>query len=228
MSSGGGGDLSIDEHAGMSLRERKRLVAREALSAAALRLAMDKGLENVRVEDIAAEVGVSARTFNNYFSSKEEAICAITVKRNARIGEFLLRRPADEPIWTATINAVRDHYAELGEPTREFVERFRMLIFNDALRGEFLKAHGEVERQIALAVAERTGTDVDRDLGPLLLAGAIASAIRVAMIHWLHYDLKKPMAECVHAALTELAAGLPSLTAKATYKNQPNHDDEDE
>ncbi len=221
-------DLTIDEHAGLSLRERKRLVAREALSTAALRLTMEKGLENVRVEDIAAEVGVSARTFNNYFSSKEEAICAITVRRNIRIGDLLLNRPADEPIWTAAINAVAEHYADIGEPTREFVERFRMLIDNDALRGEFLKAHGEVERGIAIAVAERTGTDVTRDLGPLLLAGAIASAIRVAMIHWLHYDLEKPMAECVRAALTELSDGIPSLTAKTGYNRGNNHDDDDE
>ncbi|HEV3359770.1 MAG TPA: TetR family transcriptional regulator [Pseudonocardiaceae bacterium] len=229
-------DLTIDEHAGLSLRERKRLVAREALSAAALRLAMDKGLENVRVEDIAAEVGVSARTFNNYFSSKEEAICAITIRRNARIGDFLLKRPADEPIWTATINAVVEHYSDIGEPTREFVRRFRMLVSNEALRGEFLKAHGEVERRLAIAVAQRTGTDATSDLGPLLLAGAIASAIRVAMIHWLHHDLVKPMGECVRAALTELADGLPSLTARnqSSLEAKPvsdvhrNHDDEDE
>ena len=105
--------LTIDEHEGLTLRERKRLAAQEALSSAAIRLAMEKGLENVRVEDIAAEVGVSPRTFNNYFSSKEEAICAITIRRNGRIADLLLSRPADEPIWTAVINAVSEHYADM-------------------------------------------------------------------------------------------------------------------
>jgi AcrR family transcriptional regulator len=217
--------LELDEHEGLTLRERKRLAARDALSAAALRLAMDKGLENVRIEDITAEVGVSPRTFNNYFSSKEEAICAMTVRHNTRIADFLLKRPADEPIWSAAINAVMDHYTETGDPTREFVERFRLLIGNLALRGEFLKAHGEMERRISLAVAERTGTDVERDLGPRLLAGAIASSIRVAMWQWLKHDRESTLAECVSEALTELSNGLPSLVANDNRKNHHNHDD---
>ena len=219
--------VTIDEHEGLTLRERKRLAAREALSSAAIRLAMEKGLENVRVEDIAAEVGVSPRTFNNYFSSKEEAICAITIRRNGRIADLLLARPADEPIWTAVINAVMEHYADVtGDAPREFIAKFRLLLDSDALRGEFLKAHGEVERKISLAVAQRTGTDVERDLGPMLLAGSIASAMRVGMHRWLTYDHASNMGDCVRAALDELANGLPSLNAKSHDKSH-HHDDDD-
>jgi AcrR family transcriptional regulator len=218
--------LAIDEHEGLTLRERKRLAAREALSAAAIRLAMDKGLENVRVEDIAAEVGVSPRTFNNYFSSKEEAICATTVRRNERIADLLLNRPADEPIWTAVTNAVTEHYADLdGAPAREFIARFRLLLDSDALRGEFLKAHAEVERKLATAVARRTGADVERDLGPRLLAGVINCATRTGMYRWLHIDREASMAQCIRAALDELANGLPSLKAKTANHTHHNHDD---
>ena len=56
---------------------------------AALRLAVERGLENVTVEDITAEAGVSLRTFGNYFSSKYEAICAIGTDRARRIGATL-------------------------------------------------------------------------------------------------------------------------------------------
>src|SRR3954447_13550877 len=56
------------------LRERKKQQTREALSWAALRLAVERGYGNVLVEDIAAEAGVSPRTFNNYFAGKAEAI----------------------------------------------------------------------------------------------------------------------------------------------------------
>jgi AcrR family transcriptional regulator len=218
--------LVIDEHEGLTLRERKRLAAREALSSAAIRLAMEKGLEHVRVEDIAAEVGVSPRTFNNYFSSKEEAICAITIRRNGRIADLLLGRPADEPIWTAVTNAVSEHYGDMtGDAPREFIAKFRLLLDSDALRGEFLKAHGDVERKLGLAVAQRTGTDVERDLGPMLLAGAITSAMRVGMHRWLKHDRDATLADCVRAALDELANGLPSLKAKAVNQSHHNRDD---
>jgi len=75
---------------------------------AALRLAVERGLENVTVEDITAGAGVSLRTFGNYFSSKYEAICAIGTDRARRIGATLLARPAGEPLWDAIAGALRE------------------------------------------------------------------------------------------------------------------------
>src|SRR5215472_9047462 len=66
------------------LRERKKRATREALRLAALRLAVEQGWERVRVEDIAAEAGVSTRTFNNYFAGKDEAFLATAYDRGAR------------------------------------------------------------------------------------------------------------------------------------------------
>ncbi|WP_449657278.1 helix-turn-helix domain-containing protein [Streptomyces dubilierae] len=45
-----------------------------ALSRTAAQLSAARGWSAVKVEDIAAAVGVSPRTYNNYFSSKTEAI----------------------------------------------------------------------------------------------------------------------------------------------------------
>jgi len=56
------------------LRERKKADTRRALSDAALGLAFERGLDNVTREDIANVVGVSLRTFNNYFNGKYEAL----------------------------------------------------------------------------------------------------------------------------------------------------------
>src|SRR5215831_13100654 len=78
------------------LRERKKQATRAALRTAALRLALERGPGNVRVEDIAEAAGVSPRTYNNYFSSREQAIiAAVTAERASRIAAALAHRPAE-------------------------------------------------------------------------------------------------------------------------------------
>src|SRR5688572_21330773 len=100
-----------DAHVNPGLRERKKLATRQALGYAAMRLAVERGLDNLLVEDIAAAANVSPRTFNNYFSSKYEAICALAVDRARRAGDALRRRPRSEPFWEAVIAAVLAEYA---------------------------------------------------------------------------------------------------------------------
>src|SRR5260370_30691485 len=98
------------DHEPSGLRERKKVATRHALGVAAMRLAMARGLENVLVEDIAEAAGVSARTFNNYFASKYEAICALGFDRAMRIGSALSERPGRQPIWQALTSAVMSEY----------------------------------------------------------------------------------------------------------------------
>src|SRR5262245_66376689 len=97
------GFVGTPEADGAGLRVRKKVATREALSWAALRLAAERGLDRVRVDEIAAAAGVSPRTYNNYFSSKEEAICALVVERAKRVGAALRARPADEPLGEAIV-----------------------------------------------------------------------------------------------------------------------------
>ena len=101
------------------LRERKKQATRLALGTAALRLTSRRGLDKVRVEEIAAAADVSLRTFNNYFSSKEEAIVSLPVDRASRIGTALDARPPAEPLAEALSRVFVDQYIGTGEPDRE-------------------------------------------------------------------------------------------------------------
>src|SRR3984957_673322 len=131
-------DHEHDHAAG--LRERKKLATRRALGFAAMRLAIERGLDNVAVEDIAEAAGVSARTFNNYFASKYEAICSLTMDRGQLVGFALRQRPADEPLLGAITGAVLEPYS-FGDqaPDRDWIEGLRLVIQSPLLQGEYLR-----------------------------------------------------------------------------------------
>ncbi|MFI9576020.1 TetR family transcriptional regulator [Microbispora rosea] len=202
------------------LRERKKQETRIALSWAAIRLAVERGLENVRVEDIAAEARVAPRTFNNYFSSKGEAIAARHLDRARLIAQELRRRPASEPLWEAIKIAVITQLAmgasyDARQPDQQWQTGIRLMVSEPSLQGEMLKANAIAEDELAAAIAERTGTDVARDLYPRLVAGAAGAAIRVAMDQWLRADPPVPVKPLIEDALDWLSAGLPEPGAEA-------------
>ncbi|MEU7789695.1 MULTISPECIES: TetR/AcrR family transcriptional regulator [unclassified Amycolatopsis] len=201
----------------LTLRERKKREARKALAQAALRLTLDRGLENVKVEDIATEVGVSPRTFNNYFSSKEQAVCSVVVDRHEGMREALLARPDGEPLWDSVKYAVLEQYSREGEPDRAYVARIRELMGRLMLRGEFLNAHAAVERVLAETIAKRVG-GVDHLLCRLM-AASVESAVRVAFTNWFTTE-GEPFLPILERLLDELSAGMPTLTA-GTAAPQP-------
>ena len=173
-------------HAGdnrvLSLRERKKQATREALGAAAMRLALERGFDNVRVEDIAEAAGVSPRTFNNYFSSREEAICALRNAHVERIAAALRARPAGEPLLDALMNAV---LADHGHgPNRDVA---KLIHCTPSLSREFVRNVVQAQVPLMEAIADRTGTAPD-DLLPEVISATVLGAQRVAMHRWMQSD----------------------------------------
>src|SRR5690606_827222 len=66
--------MTFDGRTDDGLRARKQRATREAIHRIAVRRALAVGPHNVTTAEISAEVGVSARTFFNYFPSKEDAM----------------------------------------------------------------------------------------------------------------------------------------------------------
>jgi len=198
------------------LRERKKRETRIALSWATIRLVVERGLDNVRIEDIAAEAGVSTRTFSNYFATKGEAIVARHFERARAIAEQLRHRPADEPIWTAVTEAALAGFA-LGEgdvedvaPDEQWLSGVRLMVSEPALQSEFAKAGAAAEAEFAAVIAERTGTDATNDLYPRLVAATVGAALTVTVQQWLGTEPPASMATLLRDVFGQLAAGLPA------------------
>ncbi|MEV4642103.1 TetR family transcriptional regulator [Actinoplanes sp. NPDC049548] len=201
----------------MGLRERKKAETRAALSWAAIRLTVERGFDRVRVEDIAEAAGVSPRTFNNYFASKGEAIAARHLDRLVRIAAELRRRPPAEPLWEALSQAVLAQWVPGPEVVEhpvtdqaEWAAGLRIMLAEPVLQGEVLRAGAVAEAELAAAVAERTGTDLARDLYPHLVAAAVLAASSTATAHFLRTDPPVPVNRLLTEAFALVAAGLPA------------------
>lgn len=192
--------MSPDDNGG-GLRERRKRETREALSAAALRLALERGPQNVRVDDIAEAAGVSPRTYNNYFSSREQAIvAAVAAERASRIGAAVRARPADEPLAEAVIEAVVEQYGGSGEPAGDAL---RLIALTQGLRTEYISTIASLEEPMTAAIVARTGAD---ELPASVLAATVSAAVRVAVERWL-----RPMQQAQNADVPALVVPQGSL-----------------
>ena len=183
-------------------KERTRL----DLAVAAFELARKDRLAAVRVPQIAAAAGVSTRTFNNYFASKEQAIAWLAGRHAAGMAAALRDRPAGEPLGQALVEAVLTQY----QPAREdglrphWLKDFRALVAREpALHGEYLAAVAAAERDLADAIAGRAPS-----MGPLrsqVLAAMVAGAERAAVMHWMSTQ-SGPLTATVREAVEQAVA----------------------
>jgi AcrR family transcriptional regulator len=189
-------------------REQYKERTRLDLAVAAFELARKDGLAEVRVPQIAAAAGVSARTFNNYFASKEQAIAWLAGRHAAGTAASLRDRPGGEPLGQALVEAVLGQYRPAREDglRPQWLRDFRALVAREpALHGEYLAALTAAERDMADAIAGRAAW-----LGPLrsqVLAAMVAGAERAAVMHWMNTQ-SGPLAATVREAIEQAVAGI--------------------
>jgi AcrR family transcriptional regulator len=197
----------------MRRRDLQKEQIRLDLALAAFELAKAEGLAKVRVPQIAEAVGVSTRTFNNYFPSKEAAIVWPTTLRGARLASDLAGRPAGESLADALVEVMAGLYGPGGQGglPENWLDGFRALVTAEpALHGEYLKAQAVGERELARVIARRIGR-AESDLEPLLLAGVVIAAERAAVLHWFRQTgPSRPLADIVRTAVTMAVRGMAS------------------
>jgi AcrR family transcriptional regulator len=168
----------MDETTG--LRERKKAQTRTAISMAVMRLAADRGLDDMTADDIAAAANVSVRTFHNYFGSKEEALAAGWRTEFQRHVDALRDRPAGEPILVSLEHVFAGIAASVLEQPDEAAGHVDLLWTSLALANHRSVLIDEAIRIVTDVVATRTGTDPDVDVYPHLVTSVAISAIVTA------------------------------------------------
>ncbi|WP_329023303.1 MULTISPECIES: TetR family transcriptional regulator [unclassified Streptomyces] len=192
----------------LGLRERKKRATRDALAGAALRMAADRGFEHVTVEAVTDAVGVSVRTFFNYFPCLEDAITRPAQENAERTRRAVLNAPAHLSALEALSEAIAQELASIEEDHERWELQMAVLRKSPALLPNFLAARGADETAMVAVVAERLGQDPETDLYPRLLAHVAVAAVRAAVEIWVATGRTRTFQSLYREAFASLAAGL--------------------
>lgn len=185
-------------------RERKKRATRTALRRSAVSLVASRGLAAVTVEDIAADAEVSARTFFNYFPSKEDAISGWDPAMLAEMVEHLRERPAEEAAPAALRATLLEVLAPFDADHRDLLLRLQVIRSDPHLLAHHVARWADAERQLVATLAERRC----RDGYVSLVVATTLAASRVAMMSWCESEGQISLAEELAFNLDVLGTGL--------------------
>jgi len=198
------------------LRSRKKRLTREQLHKAALQLVSERGLAGVTTDEIASAAGVSARTFFNYYATKEAAVVGASADLPERVATLVLERPADEDPIDALVGVFReraeaiDREPELRRLRQDVLNRFPELV------PTAVGSSAGVERAVAAAVAHRLGLEPDTHPYPALVTTAVMGAVRTAITAYgRSTDSIGALSATLQDCVAMLRAGLPAPTVGA-------------
>ncbi len=186
-------------------RGRPPSTSRRELQRIALRLFDAHGFENTTIEQIAAEAGVSERTFFRYFTTKASVLWAEFETEVATIRDALAEVPESVPMMDAIRGAVvaANHYR--AEDVPEMRMRMALIATEPALSFGAAEYYAQWEQAISDFVGRRLGQPAG-SLYPLAVGRTVLAACRAAYDRWSD-RADSDLPAYLDAALSALAAG---------------------
>ena len=149
--------VEVDEPR-LGLRERKKLMTRQAILDTAHEMFGERGYDNVTVAEIADAVNIAAKTVFVYFPSKEDLVfCGEEEMRErvlARIGD---RAPGETPL-AAMGSLMRELMAESGDQVVLDLQRWRRMMGDSGVLQSRMRLHWErLEDALAALLSDEAG-----------------------------------------------------------------------
>ncbi|MEV6692471.1 TetR family transcriptional regulator [Micromonospora sp. NPDC051196] len=199
--------MTVDETTTLGRRDRKKQQTRAALAAAALRLVAERGLDQVTVEEISEAVDVSARTFFNYFPTKDDALVGDSEGDRDRVLRALAAVPTEQPALEALHRAFTEVVEDMQGDAELWQLRLRVVTQHPVLLARLVTGNATTERALIEAIAARTRLSAD-DAYPALVVAVAGAALRAAMIRWAAGGGGR-LTALLDESFAAVAAGLP-------------------
>ena len=189
----------------VSRRGRPRGTSRRQLELIALRLFTEQGFDETPIEQIAAEAGVSRRTFFRYYRCKADVLWGEFDAEVDAIAAALAAEPDEVPMLEAVRRAevAANHYR--AEDVPEQRTRMKLIISVPALQASAAGRYDAWERAISTFAAARLGQPPD-SLYPLAIGRATLAVCRAAYDRWVA-RADADLTVYLDSAIRALAAG---------------------
>jgi AcrR family transcriptional regulator len=165
-------------------RSRKRLATKQGISVAATRLFLERGFDQVTVDEIAAAADVGRMTVFNHFPRKEEMFFDRDEEGREVLREALRQRdPRVTPIETLRLLAHRlaaeqSPFVRFSAQSQGFIETIEG---SETLKARARAIRDELAQVVTLALSECVGRK-PTDRGARLAAGLLLATWTVALI----------------------------------------------
>ena len=195
-------DSSDPSAAPGGVRERKQRETRQRITEAGLRLFAVNGFEGTTLDTIAAEAGISRRTFFHYFKSKDDILLSLQGGAGDRLIAALDARAPDERPLTAVRRAVLGLFASW--PHDDLLAIDRLMRSSETVQAR--KQAGYVRDEAILFAALRERWPVEDEAALRLVALLAIGIIRLTLERWSNEGGRRPIDDMLNDAFDALDA----------------------
>lgn len=153
-----------------TLRERTREAARQHIAESALGLFLTRGFDETTVEQIAAEAGISARSFFRYFPTKEDVVITDPSGWARAMADHLRGENEKTDLWSAMHRALAVLLEPAAASPSQSLASMRVIMSAESLRAANVEKHLMWAAELVPVAAARLG-------GPRFTRGYRASAV---------------------------------------------------
>jgi AcrR family transcriptional regulator len=163
---------------------------RDEVAAVAIKLFAEHGFDSVTTAQIAAEAGISPRSFFRYFPTKEDVVLGSLTDSGTRVRDALAARPVDESAWVALGQAMHVLIDRPVYPSEDLEVIARIILETPSIRARDQEKYQQWEDLLAPGVAQRLGSTRDSSVVGVddrarAMVGAACACLRISTERWL-------------------------------------------